>query len=211
MTASGPDGWPPPPAAVCFDLGGVLVQVELDRSRDRWQELTGLARDTFDAVFFRSGLKDRLDLGKLTADRVPDEVNRLAGTALTDDQVVDVWNACIVSLPEAVELVERSRRRARIGVISDTDAIHARFIQETSGLLPLVEVWTFSFELGRKKPDERVFVDALRRLGVERPQALFIDDRAINVEQARYLGLQADVCRDVESLASILEQRGLIG
>lgn len=50
---------------------------------------------------------------------------------------------------------------------------------------------TLSFEVGVAKPDERIYRHCLERLGVAPEDALFVDDRAENVEGAWALGLAA--------------------
>jgi putative hydrolase of the HAD superfamily len=52
------------------------------------------------------------------------------------------------------------------------------------------DVVVVSSEVGVTKPDPRIFELSLARLGVEAGRALFVDDRAENVEAAARLGLR---------------------
>ena len=52
------------------------------------------------------------------------------------------------------------------------------------------DVVVVSYEVGVCKPDPRIYEVCLSRLGVDAPQALFVDDRAENVDAAAKLGLQ---------------------
>ena len=50
---------------------------------------------------------------------------------------------------------------------------------------------SFSYELDAAKPDAAIYRHAVAGLGVRPEQALFIDDRAENIEGARTAGLEA--------------------
>jgi HAD superfamily hydrolase (TIGR01509 family) len=47
-----------------------------------------------------------------------------------------------------------------------------------------------SYEVGCAKPDAEIFELTLDRLGVAAAQALFVDDREVNLEGARRVGLR---------------------
>ena len=60
------------------------------------------------------------------------------------------------------------------------------------------------------KPDPAIYRLALRRFGLEPHEALFIDDRAINVEGAEAVGMHAFLFTDAEGLRARLEADGLL-
>jgi putative hydrolase of the HAD superfamily len=52
------------------------------------------------------------------------------------------------------------------------------------------DVVVISFDVGCAKPDPQIYQITLDRLGVARGDALFVDDRAENIEGARQLGIE---------------------
>jgi putative hydrolase of the HAD superfamily len=52
------------------------------------------------------------------------------------------------------------------------------------------DVVVISFDVGCAKPDQRIYQITLDRLGVAPADALFVDDRAENIEGARQLGIE---------------------
>ncbi len=60
------------------------------------------------------------------------------------------------------------------------------------------------------KPDPAIYYLALHRFGLQPHEALFIDDRAINVEGARAVGMPAHLFTTAENLRARLEQDGLL-
>ena len=59
------------------------------------------------------------------------------------------------------------------------------------------------------KPDEGIYLNALGIAACDRDDAIFIDDRALNVEPALALGLKAVQFQDLDQLRDFLE-RGIV-
>jgi 2-haloacid dehalogenase len=60
------------------------------------------------------------------------------------------------------------------------------------------------------KPDPAIYFRALHRFGLKPAEALFIDDREINVEGALAVGMQAHLFVDAADLRARLEAEGLL-
>ena len=60
------------------------------------------------------------------------------------------------------------------------------------------------------KPDPAIYYLALDRFGLRPEEALFIDDREINIEGARAVGMHAHLFVDAEDLRRRLEAEGLL-
>ena len=60
------------------------------------------------------------------------------------------------------------------------------------------------------KPDPAIYYRALDRFHLKPAEALFIDDRAINVEGARAVGMKAHLFLSAEELRTCLEAEGLL-
>ena len=67
-----------------------------------------------------------------------------------------------------------------------------------------------SGEVKLLKPDPAIYYLALDRFGLRPQQALFVDDRRINVEGAEAVGMRAHLFTDAEDLRARLESEGLL-
>lgn len=67
-----------------------------------------------------------------------------------------------------------------------------------------------SGEVKLLKPDPAIYFLALRRFGLRPDEALFVDDRAINVEGARAVGMAAHLFVDAADLRARLEAEGML-
>jgi putative hydrolase of the HAD superfamily len=71
------------------------------------------------------------------------------------------------------------------------------------------DVLVWSFQLRMVKPDPAIYRHLLEKLGTTAEETLFIDDRRINVEGARALGIQSIEFTTVEQLRADLTAAGL--
>ncbi|MBN1946833.1 MAG: HAD family phosphatase [Bradymonadales bacterium] len=196
---------------VLWDVGDVLYDVDLDRSRRRWTDTTGLDGEHFDRAFFHSGIWSRLELGQMTPEEAVPAINAVYGTAVAPQQFYRIWNDAISPRPAQIGLVASTSRLVACGVISNTDPIHAATMQQNQDLMRVIQSWTFSFEVGVEKPDPSIYWTALQRMQAEPAHVLLVDDKLVNVQAARGLGMDAVLCSDLASLVRELEARGLIG
>ena len=65
--------------------------------------------------------------------------------------------------------------------------------------------------LGYSKPDPRVFRAALEKIGATPTETLFVDDKAVNVNTAKALGIEAFEATGARDVILGLQQFGIIG
>lgn len=70
------------------------------------------------------------------------------------------------------------------------------------------DVLVWSYQLHMAKPDPAIYHHALKELGTQPEQTLFIDDKLVNVEAAQALGMKALEFTTVERLRSDLVAAG---
>jgi len=179
-----------------LDIGNVLFAVDHDRSRRQFSSLTRLDPGEFDWIFFDSGLVDLFNKGLISEEgflhRVRGDV-RHHGAHLDDEQIRDVWDAMLVPVA-GIEAWLRELEPAVEGVwiLSDINPFHWRAARDFLARVPLSKLKgaTLSFELGVTKPAAAFYEDALGRSGARPDRVIFVDDRSINLQGARKLGIE---------------------
>lgn len=89
-------------------------------------------------------------------------------------------------LPDTRDVLERLRRRHRLGIISNSDG-GMRDLLYCVGLGDCFEAFTDSGIVGHEKPDVRIFQAALRELAVAPSESLYVGD----VYSVDYLGAKS--------------------
>jgi HAD superfamily hydrolase (TIGR01509 family) len=149
---------------------------EAERLRgESYREVT--APERFGMMFGRLGLGDG---------RVPPE----ALAMLLSTHMRELSKAVVFPLHHA-DLLRSLRKRHRLAVVSNFDYTPtARHILEREGVADLFETVIVSDEVGWRKPKSVIFELALRRLGIDAKEALFVGDRAdIDVVGAQGVGM----------------------
>ncbi|MGB6477983.1 MAG: HAD-IA family hydrolase, partial [Candidatus Sulfotelmatobacter sp.] len=93
----------------------------------------------------------------------------------------------------------------KTGLLSNIHPAMIAYLRENFEWLELFDFKTFSAEVRLIKPDPAIYEHTLRGLGVRAGETLFVDDREINVQAARELGIHAVQFRSVAQLRRELE------
>jgi len=99
---------------------------------------------------------------------------------------------------ERIEILKRVKKTHRIFLLSNTNDIHIKYINNylqkeyaMPDLTSLFEKTYLSYEIGMRKPDAEIFEFVLKENDLIPSETLFIDDSVQHIETARKLGLHA--------------------
>jgi len=90
--------------------------------------------------------------------------------------------------PEMVEAVRRCGRRLKTGLLTN-NVTRLQSDSAVGEIVALFDVVVESSVVGVRKPDRRFYEIACERLGIEAPDAVFLDDLGINLKPARAMGM----------------------
>jgi putative hydrolase of the HAD superfamily len=90
--------------------------------------------------------------------------------------------------PKVKETLEVLFKSFKLGIISDTWPSIVNQLTHL-GIFQFFTTFTFSYDVGVFKPDEKMFIDALNKCGVAASETVFIDDQIENLEAAEKLGI----------------------
>jgi putative hydrolase of the HAD superfamily len=175
-------------------------------------ELTGLPRDRFEQLYWAD--RHAYDEGKLSGLAFWQKLLRDAGIAARPGlaEELNLWDARMWTtqnprvLDWQLALKQGGFKTAILSNMGDNVLAN---IESTFDWLPRFDVLVWSYQLGIAKPDPAIYRHTLRGLGVEAGEALFIDDRPVNIEAARALGMQGVLFSTVDHLRTYLIAEGL--
>lgn len=115
--------------------------------------------------------------------RPPDQLTRNLVEALGDDVGVEPF-------PETRSVLESlQERNFRLGIISNAWPSLDRMYREL-GFLDFFEVFVIASQIGCCKPDERIFLTAIRQMELPPEDLLFVDDWPGYVQKANEMGMK---------------------
>lgn len=183
---------------IIFDLGGVLLDIDYNRTRSAFEKL-GIVH--FDEMYSQANadkLFQKLETGHITENNFYKELNKSTGLQLSNEEIKDAWNSMLLSFREkSLAFLENIRPAYQVYLLSNTNFIHLEAFRKTffekkrnHSFENYFDKAFYSCEIGLRKPDAVCFDWVINELKIERAATIFIDDSAQNIEAARKAGLQ---------------------
>ena len=106
----------------------------------------------------------------------------LGDTLVVEENVEDkhLWEVDLQKVPYVDQVLHVLKKRFKLGIITNTTTSteeHVRIALEKIGIECYFDVIITSVEVGYEKPDKRIFLKALRKLGVEASEAVMVGNR----------------------------------
>jgi putative hydrolase of the HAD superfamily len=184
---------------IIFDLGGVIIDLHLDRTHQLFTALSG--KDFYQLFSLQSQafLFDAFETGQISDEEFRNGLRMLLQVDLPDEVIDAHWNALLGNIPaERLQLLLQLGQQKRIFLLSNTNSIHKKAFEEIlfrqhgyAGMEVFFEKAYYSHEVGDRKPNTSIFTRVLEENGLEPAKTLFIDDTLKHVEGARKAGLHA--------------------
>lgn len=109
---------------------------------------------------------------------------------LTGEEVRAEWIAASKIDKELIEYIGQLKENYKIAICSNTAPNIFRETLQSNNIENLFDVVVSSSEVRMVKPNPDIYLHTLKELGVEPEEALFIDDRASNLEGAKAVGIR---------------------
>jgi putative hydrolase of the HAD superfamily len=203
---------PPAPKlrAIIFDIGRVLVRVDVGRAMQGLAAGTALSPSELWTSIEKDPRMPDWQEGRIAPrDWYLHLTKRLGGT-LTFEQFTEVWNRALDSTPIHEDaFFGKLSKRYRLALLSNTDPIHVRHLESTYSFFAFFPSRIYSCAVGASKPNPLIYREALRAVKVRAEEALYIDDIPAYVEAAQRLGMSAIQFQSSRQLASDLQSYGI--
>jgi putative hydrolase of the HAD superfamily len=180
--------------AVVFDYGMVLTGLPNAEAHDAMVRITGLPADDFEKLYWAD--RHAYDEGKLTGVTFWQNFARAANLLLDQYQLDELnrldsrmWtteNPAMVAWQSSLK-----ERGIRTAILSNMGDSVLESVQREFPWIANFDVLVWSYQLHMAKPDPAIYRHVLQELATQPAETLFIDDKHINVEAARALGMKA--------------------
>lgn len=197
-----------------FDFGMVLSGPPSPKAIEQMLRITSLDVPRLTEFYWAD--RHAYDEGKLTGLAFWRNLSAAAGLDLNEAQIEELaeWDARMWTTENPAMVAWQRRLKEcglKTGVLSNMgDNVHERLEREFDWLNQF-DTLVWSYQLGIAKPDAAIYRYALEQLGVTPCEALFLDDKPVNVDAARALGMKAVVFSNAERLREELIELGLDG
>jgi HAD superfamily hydrolase (TIGR01509 family) len=196
--------------AVIFDIGRVLIRVNVSRAMDGLASGISLTpQEVWSAIEKDPRMLDWQEGRISPRDWHLHLKNRLGGS-LTFEQFSEVWNRALDPNPiHADSFLESLSKSYRLALLSNTDPLHMAHAEESYSFFRFFPHRIYSYRVGASKPDPLIYREALNACKVRAEEAVYIDDVPTYAEAARHLGMAGIVFQSSEQLQTDLRSLGI--
>jgi len=198
--------------AVIFDYGMVLTGAPDAEAHAAMVRITGLPVERFESLYWND--RHAYDEGKLSGITFWQKFMHDAHLN-ADKPTVEELNSLDARMwttqnPAMVEWQNRLKQHGVLTAILSNmgDSVLAN-VQREFDWINGFDVLVWSYQLHMAKPDPKIYLHTLQRLGTRPEETLFIDDKRVNVDAAIALGMKAIEFSTVEKLEKDLLAAGL--
>jgi putative hydrolase of the HAD superfamily len=206
--------WPngaPSISAVILDYGQVLAHSATPEDFGRMAKILNSSFETFYTLW--QNTRDPYDRGDFTPEEYWLKLAAQANSSIDRSQIeilrnveVEIWSHVDQGMLDWV----RQLRAAGIktGLLSNMPRDLVTYLRANCEWMENFVFKTFSSEVRLIKPDPAIYEHTLQGLGVSASESLFVDDREINIQAARALGMHAIQFSSIAQLKDDLEAMG---
>ena len=199
-----------------FDLGNVILPFEHRQIAVKLHETSRIqdrftANDLFKFLFDRDrGLVNPYEEGLMSSIDFFAKLREKYKLELEFDEFKDIWNIIFQEDPEVNEAIRYLKNKGYpVFLLSNTNELHFSYIMERYPIVHSLDEWILSYEIGAKKPKQKIYDAIFERTDAVRSEVLYIDDIRENVEAAKNYGLQGLVFRNAKDVWELLKENSI--
>ncbi|MFO0495889.1 MAG: HAD family hydrolase [Flavobacteriia bacterium] len=184
-------------SAVIFDLGGVLINLDYQKTIRAFQELGVSNFEEMYSQASQTNLFNDFETGKVSAQRFVNALLDYVPAGTSPNKIVQAWNAMILDVPlDRLKLLQQLHEKLPVFLLSNTNSLHVPIVRREwakSTEIPMEAFFKkiyFSHEINRRKPHQEVFDFVCNEQQLDKNSTLFIDDTLQHIEGARSAGIQ---------------------
>lgn len=176
---------------IIFDFGDIFINLDKQGTISGFQNL-GMKEwiPEFDELNFS------FEVGAISREDFIGGFQKQLPNASTEE-ILKAWNTVLADFPlYRLEFLQELSKKYRLFLLSNTDSIHIKTFEEKSGpsfyqdFYNCFEKVYFSFDLGMRKPDPKIYQYLIDKHNLVPENTLFVDDKKENTDSAAALGIK---------------------
>jgi len=199
-----------------FDLGNVILPFEHRQIAVKLHE-TSRIQDRFtpdglfEFLFDRDhGLVNPYEEGLMSSVDFFAKLREKYKLELEFEEFQDIWNIIFEENTEVNDIITYLKSKGfPVFLLSNTNELHFSYIMERYPIVHSLDEWILSYEVGAKKPKQKIFDTIFEKTDIIRGEVLYIDDIPEYVEAAKTYGLQGLVFKNAKDIWELLKENSI--
>ena len=182
---------------IVFDLGDVIININASLTIHAFQQLLLETYPAMEKELHSRKIIERFEKGTYSKVDFISFIKKYHPN-LTSVAIIKALNSMLLDIPEErIMLIKKLSKNYRVFLLSNTNEIHLEFINqyvsEKFGLKSIAAIFEkayYSFEMGLRKPNPKIFKLILVDKNLKAEETLFIDDSKEHIIAAKQLNLK---------------------
>ena len=197
---------------IFFDIGGVLINIQPERTLKHLSDCTGIHIDVIKNRF-PLDIHQEYEKGNLSNKEwfLAVKKSMPQPCSLWEPSFWEAWKLLVGQEKKSVKILKKLKDYYSVWLLSNTNPCHIQDEIDKKFEFPhLADGTIYSFDIGLRKPDEAIYKIAASRAGSIPERCLFIDDQRENVIAAENTGFIGIHFHSVEQLQKDLYETGIL-
>lgn len=188
---------------IILDLGGVIINLDIQKPINELKKLFSENYATLEASILKQNLINEFETGKISSEEFILFFQNF-NTKVSSNKIKKIWNSMLLDIPkERIELIRKLALKYNVYLLSNTNEIHLECINnylfntfQLHSIDTLFKKTYFSFQVGLRKPNPKIFDLVLQENKLVALETLFVDDSIEHTHTAEKLGIHAKHLND---------------
>ena len=166
--------------AIVLDMYGVIVKQTGD-------DFVPYVRQTFRDLSVEEICTPwfKADIGELTSLEVWKAIGFQGDLEKIEKEYLDT-----IELSDGfIDFIEKVKNKYKLAIISNDSSRWSKYLREKFDINKYFDVISISGDLKIQKPDDRIFLLTIEKLGVKAEDCVYVDDRSGNLNAAKKVGM----------------------
>ena len=195
---------------VIFDVGKVLIPFDFKRGYQGLEKVCGYGAAEIRQRIIATDLVPRFETGMVGPEDFVRQLSHTLGLSISYDGFCEIWSS--IFLPDPLipdHMLEGLSRRFGLLLLSNTNAIHFRMLEQTYPMLRHFHGFVLSYQVHALKPAPVIYREAIARAGCRAEECFYTDDIEDFVAAAKREGMDAVQFESCGQIQRELTARGV--
>ncbi|HQA76491.1 MAG TPA: HAD family phosphatase [Salinivirgaceae bacterium] len=197
---------------IIFDLGGVLMDIDFDKTFEAYSKITGNPKEILRDSKPLLDIYLNYESGAITDEEFRNAIRKNLNVNVDDKTIDNAWNALLLDFnSQAISLLRSLKTKYPLYLLSNTNNIHFNHCNQkiteqnlAESLVSLFDGLFLSHKIGCRKPSEQIYQYVIKQLKCLPQEILFIDDLEPNTKAAEELGIQTILLTDNNKITELV-------